>query len=133
MLGQQGWLLFGEPCERDLGFTASSRGALNLPQALSIFRPNRAAELNSVGSEHAPQSANRDPEIMQRLGIEAIFQPPVSSDGRVQTFERETTCRFLFAPSQEVVGQRGLAFGFSLAIGRRQLRDLRNRLILPAS
>jgi len=81
MLGLQGLLLLGEPSERDLSFAASTGGALDLFQILSILRTNRAIELGSVGPEHAAQSANGDPEIMERFAIETVAQPMLCNYG----------------------------------------------------
>ncbi len=126
MLGPQGRLLLGEPSQRDLGFAASTGRALNSSEVLSVLRTNGALELGSVGPEHAAQSSDRDPEIMERFAIETIVQPSLCSYGRAQAFEREAACGFLFASPQEVVGQRPMPPGFPLATHRRKLGDLRS-------
>ncbi len=87
MFGREVSMLLREPFERHFGFAASSRGLLDGTKSFPVLRSHRGLELRPVRAELAPEPSNRDPEIMERLTVEAIVQPALGGTRRRQALE----------------------------------------------
>jgi hypothetical protein len=82
-------MLLREPFEPDFGFAAGTRRLLDGTKPFPVLRSHRGLELWPVRAELAPQSSDRDPEIMERLTVEAIVQPALGGTRRRQALEGE--------------------------------------------
>jgi len=104
MFGREVSMLLLKPFERHFGFAACARRLLDGTKPFPVLRSHRGLELRPVRAELAPQPSNRDPEIMERLTVEAIVQPALCGARRCEALEGEPSRGLLVAPKQEIVG-----------------------------
>jgi len=104
MFGGEVTMLLREPIERHLGFAACACRLLDGTKPFPVLRSHRGLELRPVRAELAPQPSNRNPEIMERLTVEAIVQPALCATRRREALEGEPARGLLVAPKQEIVG-----------------------------
>ena len=99
-------MLLREPLEGDFGFAASAGCLLDGAKPSTVLRPHGRLELRPVRPQQAAEPPNAHPEIVQRLPVETIVEPPLCGPGGSQALERQPSRAFLIATTEKVVRQR---------------------------